>query len=141
MLSGAYGHAVDSKGRTILPSRFRSQVGDTLWVCKGMGRCLWAFPLAIWEQVVEKLAGDSMVNPDVQALQRFFLGSAVEVHPDEQGRIALPPLLREYAGIDKEVVTAGIGNRLEIWAKERWDSLNDELTDERIAELGSRLSL
>ncbi len=142
MLSGAYEHAVDSKGRTILPARFRGQLGDTIYVTKGLDRCLWVFPSEAWDQVMAKLSSDSiMVHPDILALQRFFLGSAVEIRPDDQGRIALPALLREYASIEKDVVTAGVGNRLEIWAKPKWEVYTADLTDDRIADLGTRVSL
>jgi MraZ protein len=141
VLSGALAHAVDAKGRTILPSRFRGQMGAALWITKGVGRCLWVFTQERWTEVIEKLTSGSMMDPDLLDLQRHFLGWAVEEQPDEQGRIALPALLRQYAFIEREVVTAGVGNRLEIWARDRWDAYQDTLTDERIAQLGAKVRL
>jgi MraZ protein len=116
-------------------------LGDTLYLTKGLHGCLWLFPEKEWSSLVEKLIGDSLVNSEVLELQRFFLGSAVDCHPDDAGRIIIPELLRQYAGIQRDVVTVGAGNRLEIWALERWEAYNQALTDERIQELGKRNKL
>jgi MraZ protein len=140
MFSGAFPHSVDAKGRLVLPARFRVQVGVHLTLTKGLHRCLWLFPEETWSRLLSQLGGETLSGPDTLALQRFFLGSAVDAGPDDQGRIALPPLLREYAGIDKEVVTVRMGNRLEVWARDRWDAYQNELTDDMILELTARLS-
>jgi MraZ protein len=140
MFSGSFPHSMDAKGRLVLPARFRSQLGNSLTVTKGLHRCLWLFPEETWNRVLTQLTSETIGSPDSLALQRFFLGSAADAGPDEQGRISLPPLLREYAGIEKEVVTAGMGSRLEIWSREKWDAYQEELTDERILDLAGRLS-
>ena len=131
---------MDAKGRLVLPAKFRSQLGMDLTVTKGLNRCLWLFPEETWQRVSEQLTAETLGSPDTLALQRFFLGSAADAGPDEQGRVLLPPLLREYAGIEREVVTVGMGARLEVWSRERWDAYQNDLTDERILELTSRLS-
>jgi MraZ protein len=140
MFSGAFPHSMDAKGRLVLPAKFRAQLGLGLTVTKGLNRCLWLFPEEGWRRVAEQLTAETIGSPDTLALQRFFLGSAADAGPDEQGRIMVPPLLREYAGIEKEVVTVGMGGRLEVWSRERWDAYQNDLTDERILELTSRLS-
>lgn len=139
MFSGAFPHSMDAKGRLVLPAKFRAQLGLGLTVTKGLNRCLWLFPEENWRLVAEQLTAETLGSPDTLALQRFFLGSAADAGPDDQGRIMLPPLLRDYAGIEKEVVTVGMGTRLEIWSRERWDAYQNDLTDERILELTSRL--
>ena len=141
MFSGAFPHSMDAKGRLVLPARFRSQLGVSLTVTKGLDRCLWLFPDEAWRRVSSQLTAETLGGPDLLALQRFFLGSAADAGPDEQGRIALPTLLREYAGIEKEVVTVGMGSRLEIWSRERWDAYQAELTDDRIIELAGRFNI
>ena len=141
MLSGSHAHSIDAKGRLVLPARFRGRLGDTLYLTKGLHGCLWLFPEREWSSLVEKLIGDSLVNSEVLELQRFFLGSAVDCRPDDAGRIIIPELLRQYAGIQRDVVTVGVGNRLEIWALERWEAYSQALTDERIHELGKRNKL
>ncbi|HEY3282112.1 MAG TPA: division/cell wall cluster transcriptional repressor MraZ [Armatimonadota bacterium] len=139
--SGARGHTVDAKGRTILPSEFRKSLGEAVFLTRGPGGCLWLFTREEWAVFVRKLSSDSMVNPDVLALQRFFIGSASELHFDDQGRIAIPQLLRDYAQIGKDIVTAGMGKKLELWSKPKWDSVLDELTPDVIHQLGTRISL
>jgi len=131
---------MDAKGRLVLPARFRSQLGENLTVTKGLHRCLWLFPEETWRLVSSQLTAETLGSSDLLALQRFFLGSAADAGPDDQGRISLPALLREYGGIEKEVVTLGMGSRLEIWSRERWDAYQIELTDDRILELAGRLS-
>ena len=140
MFSGAYPHSMDAKGRLVLPAKFRARLGAGLTVTKGLHRCLWLFPEEAWWRVAEGLTAETIGSPDTLALQRFFLGSAADAGPDEQGRILLPPLLREYARIEKEVVTVGMGARLEIWSREKWDAYQNDLTDERILELSGKLS-
>jgi len=116
-------------------------MGDTIHVTRGLHGCLWLFPEDEWQRLVSKLTGDSMFNSDILELQRFFLGNATDCRPDDAGRINIPELLRQYAGIQKDVVTVGVGNRLEVWALERWDAYSQRLTDERVQELGQRISL
>jgi MraZ protein len=141
MLTGSYAHSLDAKGRLVLPARFRASLGLDLFVTKGLHGCLWVFGQDDWQQLVAKLTSGSMVNPEVLALQRFFLGFAADCHPDDVGRVSIPELLRQYAGIQRDVITIGAGNRLEIWALERWEAYNGGLTDDEIQRLGQKLQL
>lgn len=116
-------------------------MGSPVVVTRGLGGCLWIFPLDAWQEMAQKLMAESIGSADRLALQRFFLGSAVEIPLDDQGRILLPQNLREQAGLQKDLVLVGMGNRLEIWARERWLDYNASLTDERIQELASEFRL
>ena len=122
---GRYEYTIDPKGRVNIPSRFREQLSDTgleSVVITNYSGCLYAYPTVEWERIEEKLAVKvSSVNQKKNAFVRFFVGGAVEVSPDKQGRILIPPSLRSYAGLDRDVVIIGMPNRFEIWDRERWD--------------------
>ncbi len=132
MFAGAFVHNVDNKGRVTIPVKFAASLGNFFVLTRGLQGCLWVFAREEWELLVKKLNPGSLVNSDALALQRYFLGSANQATLDGQSRLAISPMLREYAGITKEVVVVGAATRLEIWSKERWDQINAELTDERL---------
>jgi len=136
MFSGAYPHHLDDKGRTRMPPRFAGELGVEFVATRGMHGCVWIFPRTEWERVLEKLRTDSLVDSRTLTLQRFFLGAASECALDPQGRLSLPPVLREHAGLGKEILIIGACNRLEVWSRERWDLYNAALTDARLEELG-----
>jgi transcriptional regulator MraZ len=141
MFSGAYYHTVDDKGRTKIPSRFGSRLGSEFVATRGMHGCIWVFEQAEWEKVLTKLEAESLVDSRTLTLQRFFLGTATECSLDPQGRLALPAVLRDHAGIDKEILVIGACNKIEIWSKERWDAFNATLTDDKLEELGRAAGL
>jgi len=122
---GRFEYTIDPKGRVNIPSRFREQLSDTgleTVVITNYSGCLYAYPTGEWERIEQKLASKvSSVNKKKNAFVRFFVGGAVEVAPDKQGRILIPPSLRSYAGLDREIVILGMPNRFEIWDRERWD--------------------
>jgi len=122
---GRFEYTIDPKGRVNIPSRFREQLSDTgmeTVVITNYSGCIYAYPSEEWERIEQKLASKvSSVNRKKNAFVRFFVGGAVEVSPDKQGRILIPPSLRSYAGLDKEVVILGMPNRFEIWDRQRWD--------------------
>ncbi len=122
---GRFEYTIDPKGRVNIPSRFREQLSesgpDNIVVTNYSG-CLYAYPAGEWERIEEKLASRvSSVNRKKNAFVRFFVGGAVEVEPDKQGRILIPPSLRSYAGLVKDVVIIGMPNRFEIWDRDRWN--------------------
>ncbi len=140
MLMGEYNHSLDAKGRIIVPSRLRDQLGETFVVSKGLDGCLFAFPSSEWDKLVDKLQALPLTNKDARKFSRYFLAGASEVELDKQGRALLPQTLRESAGLEKDVVLCGVGNRIEIWSKEKWDDVSryddvDELA-EKMADLG-----
>lgn len=137
MFSGAYSHAVDNKGRTVIPARFRSKLGERFYLTRGMHGCLWIFSEEEWREFQNKVAPKSFLDGRGIKLERFFVGSAVECMPDGQGRIAIPQNLREYAGIVDDIWVVALGKKVEIWSDAKWQEFNDSLTDEVIEELGS----
>ncbi|HET6386424.1 MAG TPA: division/cell wall cluster transcriptional repressor MraZ [Armatimonadota bacterium] len=141
MFSGAFVHRVDEKGRLMIPPRFRASLGESFNITRGMGGCLWIFPADEWAEVVRKLEPKSLVDRSALALQRYFLGAASDGALDPQGRLAIPPVLRDHAAILHEVMVMGAGTRLEIWSRERWEQFDAELTEDRLEQMGLEVGL
>ena len=120
MLMGEYNHTIDTKGRLIVPAKFRENLGDQFVVTKGLDNCLFVYPNDEWQKFEEKLQTLPLINKEARRFTRFFLAGAATVDVDKQGRILLPQILREFAGLEKDVVLVGVGSRIEIWSKERW---------------------
>ncbi|MCI8354240.1 MAG: division/cell wall cluster transcriptional repressor MraZ [Lachnospiraceae bacterium] len=121
MFMGEYNHTIDAKGRLIIPSKFREALGDEFVVTKGMDGCLFVFDNSEWQNFAEKLRELPMMDKEVRQFTRFFLAGAASVEVDKQGRILLPSVLREFADITKDAVLVGVGSRIEIWSKDRWE--------------------
>ena len=120
MIIGDHPYRLDSKGRLTLPSKFRPYLGETVIATRGLDRCIWVFPKARWEKVVAKLDALPMGDREARRVRRWIIGSAHELEPDKAGRILIPPVLRDYAGIRQEVIVAGLHGYLEIWDREAW---------------------
>lgn len=140
MFMGEYNHTIDTKGRVIVPSKFRETLGDEFVVTKGLDGCLFVYDNQEWTAFEEKLKALPITNKDARAFVRFFLAGAAGVEVDKQGRILLPVSLREFAALEKDVVLIGVGSRIEIWSRERWEdtaSFDDmDTIAEHMAELG-----
>ena len=137
MLLGEYEHTIDDKNRLTLPARFRDTFREGAVVTRGMDGCLAVYPRAGWEQMTEsRLAGLNPLSSEARALERYFYSGATEVEPDRQGRILIPPRLGRYAELARDVVVAGIRDRLEIWDRETWRRKRDEIegSAEHVAE-------
>ena len=136
MFIGEYRHNLDAKGRLILPAKFRSCLGERCIASRGLDHCLFVFPLEEWQGMEEKMRNLPLTKKDARAFSRFFFSGATECELDGQGRILLPPSLREYAQIKKEVAIIGVSSRIEIWAADRWDEYcaGAEETYEELAE-------
>jgi MraZ protein len=132
MLIGEYQHNIDLKGRVIVPSKFREDLGDRFYVTKGLDGCLFVLSAEGWKNLQEKVS--AMPVSKARGLQRFFFSGAVEAEPDKQGRILIPQNLRTYASLDRDVTFIGTSNRAEIWNTEKWNAFNASLTQETIAE-------
>ena len=134
MFMGEYKHTVDAKGRLIVPSKFREQLGDEFVVTKGLDGCLFVYENTEWKVLEEKLHTLPLTNANARKFSRFFLAGATSCEVDKQGRILLPQILRDFAGIEKEAVLVGVGSRIEIWSRERWLEANSYDDMEEIAE-------
>ena len=122
MFMGEYQHSVDTKGRLIIPSKFRDYLQDGFVITRGLDNCLFGYTMDEWRKLELKLTNLPMTKKDTRAFARFFFSGASELEIDKQGRINIPTQLLEYAKLTKECVIIGVSNRLEIWAKEAWDS-------------------
>ena len=125
MFMGQYGHTIDAKGRTVVPVQYRQSLGDTFVITRGLDGCLFLYPLQEWQVFVDKLQALPS-DQKTRKLQRQFLSKAMEVTPDKQGRILIPSLLRDKAGLVKDIVFVGMMNRIEIWDKARLEAEEDE---------------
>ncbi len=135
MLIGEFEHSLDSKGRLIMPAKLRETIGEKFVVTKGLDGCLFAFSITEWQKFEEKLKSLPLSNRNSREFTRFFLSGATECEIDKQGRFLIPNNLRESANLQKEVVIIGVGTRIEIWDKGKWDSYNNEnISVEDIAE-------
>jgi MraZ protein len=125
MFRGHFEHAIDAKGRTSLPARFRdvlAAANDLRMVITPalFDPCLHVYPMRAWEELEAKIAALPQFDPNVVAFRRRYLSAAVEAEPDKQGRILVPPSLREHAGLRDEVLWAGMGQTIELWSRDRW---------------------
>jgi MraZ protein len=125
MFSGVFQHAIDAKGRTSLPAKFREQLSaegaDKLFITTDLiDECLFAFAPAAWRQVVAKVSSLSMFDERTRLLSRAFVAPSQECPVDRLGRILIPPSLREYAGLVEEITWTGQGERIEIWTPQHW---------------------
>lgn len=141
MFMGEYNHTVDTKGRLIIPSKFREQLGEEFIVTKGLDGCLFVFPQDEWQAFEEKLRALPLTQKGARQFTRFFVAGATPCELDKQGRILLPATLREFAGLDKDVVLAGMLNRIEIWSKDKWTENNACGDMDDIAEQMTQLGL
>ena len=137
-MRGEYKHTIDSKGRLILPAKIREELGDCFVIFKGLDNCLNVFTKADWEVFAQKITQLPMA--DARKMQRFFADNC-ECEPDSQGRIMIPQSLREYAGLKKDVVVAGVFGRAEIWDSDAWKAYNDATASSDIADTMSVLGI
>ena len=140
MFMGEYSHTIDTKGRLIVPSKFREQLGNEFVVTKGLDGCLFVYPNEEWKNIEEKFRNIPLTTKDARKFSRFFFAGAASCEVDKQGRILLPAVLREFADITKDAVLIGVGNRIEIWSRDRWEGTvtyqdMEEIT-RHMAELG-----
>ncbi len=127
MFMGKYNHTIDPKGRLSIPSKYREILGDEFVVSKGMDGCLYVYANDDWKVFEGKLASLPLMSEEARQFARFFLSGAQPVTVDKQGRILMPQDLRDFAGLEKDVVLAGMGGRIEIWSLERWQANNDSI--------------
>ena len=121
MLVGSYNHKLDSKGRTVLPARFRGELGSSIVATIGIDRCIALYPVSRWEELILKLKDLSSFKKKTRDFRRVLLSMATELEIDGSGRVLIPSGLREYAGVDQEVTLIGLEDHLELWDSIRWE--------------------
>ncbi len=131
MFVGKYHNSIDGKSRVIIPAKFREELGDRCIIAKALDKCLTIYPVEQWEKFVEeKLEILPNANPQARKLKRHFYSSAAECDVDKQGRLTIPQELKEYAGIEKDLITVGSDKTIEVWSKEQWTCELDSETGE-----------
>ncbi len=133
MFMGEYHHSIDEKGRIIIPSKFRNELGDSFVVTRGLENCLFVYSLVEWNKIVDKLRKLPFTKRDARNFTRFFLSGAAVTELDKQGRANISSSLIDFAELDKECIIIGVNDRLEIWSKDNWENFfntnSDKLSD------------
>lgn len=143
MFIGEYEHSLDEKKRVSLPKSFRTGLGKKIVMTRGLDNCLFVYPKAGWEKVANKLQELSFAQADTRGFNRFILSGAVEVEVDQAGRILVPDHQKEFAGLKKNVIFAGVNDRVEIWEAGRWNSYKARIEKqadalaEKLGEIGA----
>jgi len=130
MFLGRFAHNLDAKGRLAIPARFRAVLEDGVVLTRGIDRCVTAYPMPDWNDLAEKISALSMTDPNARQFRRMMFAEAANLDLDGQGRIVLPAALREFAGIDREVVVVGVNSSFEIWSPERWREIEAVVDDD-----------
>jgi len=138
MLIGEYKHTIDTKKRLAIPSKLRRELGDKAVITRGLDNCLFIFPQKQWNKLIEKLSQLPLGQRDTRGFTRLMLAGASEVSLDKLGRILVPDYLKKYAGLKKNVVIAGVYNRLEVWDESKW-KLFKQSTEKEVDNMAERL--
>ena len=137
---GEHRHALDDKGRVIFPARMRDELGPHVVLQKGIEACVYVFPQSAWEREVERVNSLPTTRPDARRYRRFFFSQAQSERVDKQGRLTIPQAFRDYAGLAREVVVAGVGTRVEIWDATKWDTQRAE-SETSVEDFASELGI
>jgi MraZ protein len=133
MFRGINGVNLDTKGRIVMPARYREDLqGRVVMTIDTEERCLLLYPSSDWEEIERKLADLPSFNPQARRIQRLLIGHATEIELDGNGRVLLPPLLREYAGLNKEAILVGQGKKFELWDEKQWQERREQWLAEGI---------
>ena len=133
MFMGEYHHSIDEKGRLIIPSKLRLELGESFIITRGLDNCLFVYSLVEWNKRVEKLKKLSFTKKDARNFTRFFLSGATVCELDKQGRVNISASLVDYAELEKDCIIVGVNDRLEIWSQDKWNNFinlnSDQLSD------------
>ncbi len=143
MFIGEYQHSIDAKKRLAVPSKFRTDLKNKIVVTRGLDKCLFVYPLPVWEELAEKLGALPVGESSTRSFIRIMLAGAVDVEVDKQGRILIPDYLKKYAGLKRNIIIAGLYNRLEIWDEKKWNDYKEkaEKNTDKIAEQLGKLGV
>ncbi len=137
---GEYEATLDVKGRFLLPAGFKKQLPDTetsrFVINRGFDKCLALYPLKTWEPLFAKITGLNEFDPKQREFRRAFLNGATYVEPDNAGRILLPPNLKIYASLEKDIVLMATGDKIEIWDSNKYKQFFDSISSEALSDLG-----
>ncbi len=138
---GEFEATVDAKGRFLLPAGFKKQLaegdGEKFVINRGFEKCLSLYPLSSWKPIAEKVNALNDFDPKVRQFKRYFLNGATMVEPDSAGRLLLPPTLKEYAALQKDIVLVPAGNKMEIWDSAKYKEFFDSFSPESFSDLAS----
>jgi MraZ protein len=136
MFIGEYHHTLDDKGRVSIPVKFRADLAQGAVVTRGLDRSLFLYTKVEWDKLAHKLANLPLGQADTRAFARFMLAGAMEAEIDASGRVTIPPYLRTYAGLTKDIVLTGVHDRIEVWDEAAWEAyrLKTESEGDAIAE-------
>ena len=143
MFIGEYEHTLDDKKRVSLPKQFRQGLGKKMVVTRGLDTCLFVYPMSEWKKVASKLDKLSFAQADTRGFNRFILSGAAEVEIDAAGRILIPDHQKDFAGLGKNVVFAGVSDRVEVWDSEKWKTYKASILSkadqmsEKLGEIGA----
>jgi MraZ protein len=140
---GEFQHTIDPKGRIIIPAAFREELNVKFMITKGLEECLFVFSMPRWNSLVEKLETLPLSNNNARSFTRFFFSSAAQCEMDKNYRILIPQELRNHAKLEKDVSIVGVGNRVEVWSKEKWETYinGDSLTPDSLSETFAMLGI
>lgn len=122
MFLGRFAHNLDSKGRLAVPARFRASLEEGLVLTRGLDRCVAAYPMAVWDELAARISALPMTDSNARQFRRMVFAEAANLTLDGQGRMVVPPELREYAGIDREAVVIGVHTSFELWSPTGWEA-------------------
>lgn len=138
MFIGEYNNKLDQKKRVSIPIKFRLGLGRKAIITKGLDSCLYLYPMKDWEKLAKKLSELPLVQSDARGFARIMLAGAMEVTLDRLGRIVIPDYLKKYASFSKNVIIAGLYDRIEIWEEKKWN-LYKKRTEKEIGNMAERL--
>lgn len=138
MFMGEYHHNIDDKSRLVLPSKFRTGLGEKFVITRGLEKCLYVYSIAEWNEIEKKLKTLPFTKKDARTFVRTFFSGAAECEFDRQGRTCITSPLVSYAGLTKECVVIGANDRIEIWDKTEWEKFLDETSDQ-ISDIAENL--
>ena len=138
MFMGEYHHTIDEKGRIIIPSKFRQELGENFIITRGIENCLFVYSLESWNKITDKLYTLPFTKKDARQFVRFFLSGATTAEFDKQGRVNITSPLISYAKLQKDCIIIGTGDRLEIWSQEDWNSFFESATN-NMSEIAENL--
>ncbi len=139
MLTGKYTHSLDAKNRLIIPSKLKEQLGDKITILRGSDKCLTLYSAEEWEKYAKKIS--ELPKTKVRELTRYLYSNSLEVQPDSQGRVMIPPEMLKYAEIEKNIITVGCGTYAEIWSEEVWTRMQLDEAPENYTEMLVELGL